>query len=134
AETPGQAAPPPPAGSVPTPAGNDEVRKITETYAGRGVQRDNTPPTAPKDALKSFTMRDGYVIDLMASEPDVVQPLYMSWDSRGRLWVMEYIQYQFPAGLKIVSYDQHLRAQFDKVPEPPPKGVKGADRVVGLEA
>ena len=118
---------------IPTPAGNDEVRKIAETYAGRGVQRDNTPPTAAKDTLKTFKMRDGYVIDLMASEPDVAQPLYMSWDSRGHLWVMQYLQYQFPAGLKIVSYDQHLRAQFDKVPEPPPKGAKGADKVVVFE-
>jgi hypothetical protein len=29
----------------------------------------------------------------------------------------------FPAGLKVVSDDQHLRAQFDKVPPPPPSGV-----------
>src|SRR5438477_11413897 len=101
ADTPAPApAPPPVPGSVAAPAGNDEVRKIAETYAGRGVQRDNTPPTAPKDALKTFTVRDGYALDLLASEPDVVQPLYMSWDSRGHLWVMEYIQYQFPAGLK----------------------------------
>jgi putative heme-binding domain-containing protein len=130
ADAPAQTAPP---SQIPTPAGNDEVRKITETYAGRGVQRDDTPPTAPKDALKTFKVRDGYALDLMASEPEVVQPLYMSWDSRGHLWVMQYIQYQFPAGLKIVSYDQHLRAQFDKVPEPPPKGVKGADKVVVFE-
>ena len=130
ADTPKQPASP---SQIPTPAGNDEVRKIAETYAGRGVQRDNTPPTAAKDALQTFKMRDGYVIDLMASEPDVAQPLYMSWDSRGHLWVMQYLQYQFPAGLKIVSYDQHLRAQFDKVPEPPPKGAKGADKVVVFE-
>src|SRR5262245_49054312 len=101
-------APAPLPGAIPTPAGNDEVRKIAETYAGRGVQRDNTPPTPAKDALKTFTMRDGYAIELMAAEPEIFQPLYMSWDSRGRLWVTEYLQYQFPAGLKIVSYDQHL--------------------------
>ena len=67
------------------PAGNEEVRKVMETYAGRGVLRDNTPPTSPKDALKTFQMRKGFAIDLMASEPEVEQPLYMSWDSRGRL-------------------------------------------------
>src|SRR5947208_1122852 len=89
------------------PAGNEEVRKIMEQFPGRGVMRDNTPPTRPKDALQTFKVRDGYALDLMASEPDVVQPLYMSWDSRGHMWVMQYIQYQFPAGLKIVSYDQH---------------------------
>ncbi len=134
ADTPAPATvPPPPGGAVAAPAANDEVRKIAETYAGRGVLRDNTPPTAPKDAVKTFTVREGYALDLLASEPEVMQPLYMSWDSRGHLWVTEYIQYQFPAGLKIVSYDQHLRAQFDKVPEPPPKGAKGADKVVVFE-
>ncbi len=104
-----------------------------QTYAGRGTLRDDTPPTSPKDALKTFQMRDGFAIDLMSSEPETEQPLYMSWDSRGRLWVMLYRQYQFPAGLKVVSYDQHLRAVFDKVPEPPPRGVKGADKVIVFE-
>ena len=80
---PPAATPPPLPGAIPTPAGNDEVRKITESYAGRGVQRDNTPPTPAKDALKTFTMREGYAIDLMAAEPEIFQPLYMSWDSRG---------------------------------------------------
>src|SRR3954452_2235773 len=98
-------------------AGNEDVKKVMETFAGRGVMRDNTPPSTPQEALKKFKMRDGLAIDLMAAEPDVEQPLYMSWDSRGRLWVTLYRQYQFPAGLKIISYDQHLRAVFDKVPE-----------------
>src|SRR5436190_18253314 len=114
-------------------AGNEDVKKIMETFGGRGVMRDATPPTAPLDAVKKFKMRDGLAIDLMAAEPDVEQPLYMSWDSRGRLWVTLYRQYQFPAGLKIISYDQHLRAVFDKVPEPPPKGAKGADKIVVFE-
>lgn len=116
-----------------TPAANEEVRKAAAAFSGRGVQRDNTPPTPPKEALSTFAMRDGYAIDLMAAEPDVMQPLYMSWDSRGRMWVVEYLQYQFPAGLKVVSYDQHLRAQFDKIPEPPPRGVRGADRITVFE-
>jgi putative heme-binding domain-containing protein len=114
-------------------AGSDQVKKIMETYGGRGVMRDDTPPSAPQEAVKKFKMRDGFAIDIMATEPNVEQPLYMSWDSRGRLWVTLYRQYQFPEGLKIVSYDQHLRAVFDKVPEPPPKGVKGADKVVVFE-
>lgn len=123
------AAPPPAEG----PAGNEEVRKVMETFGGRGVMRDGSKPTPPDKALQTFQMRDGFAIDMVASEPHIEQPLYMSFDSRGRLWVTLYRQYQFPAGLKIVSYDQHLRAVYDKVPEPPPKGVKGADKVVVLE-
>ncbi|MGC4095626.1 MAG: hypothetical protein QM706_00775 [Nitrospira sp.] len=95
--------------------------------------RDETPASSPQDAVKALELRPGLTVDIMATEPDTEQPLYLSWDSRGRLWVTLYRQYPFPAGLQIVSYDQHLRAIFDKVPEPPPKGVKGADRVVVFE-
>jgi putative heme-binding domain-containing protein len=114
-------------------AGNEQVRKIMETYAGRGTLADDTPPTSPKDSLAKFKVRSDLTIDLMASEPEVAQPLYMSWDSKGRFYVMQYLQYQFPAGLKVVSYDQHLRAKFDKVPLPPPRGEKGADKVTMFE-
>ena len=124
---------PPKGDAAAAPAGNEEVRKVMETFKGRGVMRDNTPPTPPNEALKTFQMRDGLTIDMMASEPETCQPLYMSWDSRGRLWVMQYLQYPFPEGLKILSYDQHLRANFDKVPEPPPRGMKGADQVTVFE-
>lgn len=115
------------------PAGNEDVKKVMETFGGRGVLRDDTPPSSPQDAVKKFTVREGLTVDIMATEPEVEQPLYMSWDSRGRMWVTLYRQYQFPAGLKIISYDQHLRAVFDKVPEPPPKGEKGADKIVVFE-
>lgn len=115
------------------PAGNEEVRKVMETFEGRGVMRGDTPPTVPAEALATFRLREGIALDLMAAEPVVEQPLYLGWDSRGRLWVTFYKQYQFPAGLKIVQYDQHLRAVFDKVPEPPPRSIKGADRIVVFE-
>src|SRR5205823_860301 len=113
--------------------GNAEVQKIMETFAGQGVQRDNSKPLSPAQALKSFQLRDGLAIDLIAAEPAVRQPVYMSFDSRGRLWVTQYLQYQYPAGLRVISYDQHLRAQFDKVPEPPPRGQKGADIITVFE-
>jgi putative heme-binding domain-containing protein len=115
------------------PAGTDEVKKIVETFQGRGVMKDDSKGLPPDEAMKRFTVRQGLTVDLIAAEPRVSQPLYLSFDSRGRLWVTQYIQYPFPAGLKIVSYDQHLRAVFDQVPEPPPRGVKGADKVTVFE-
>ncbi len=115
------------------PAANDEVRKVMQTFVGRGVLNDGSKPLPPAEAMAALKLRDGLAIDLIAAEPPVVQPLYMSFDSRGRLWVTQYIQYPFPAGLKVTSYDQHLRAQFDKVPEPPPRGEKGADKITIFE-
>lgn len=114
-------------------AGNEAVQKIIKTRKGRGVMADDTPPTPPLEAVKGFIKRSDVAVDLMAAEPAVEQPLYASWDSKGRMWVTQYIQYQFPAGLKIVSYDQHLRAKFDKVPLPPPRGEKGADKITVFE-
>lgn len=114
-------------------AGNDQVAEIIKNYGGRGTLADDTPPTPAEEAVKQFKVREGFEIELMASEPDVAQPLFATWDSRGRMWVVQYLQYQFPAGLKIVRYDQHLRAVFDKVPEPPPRGPKGADKITVFE-
>jgi putative membrane-bound dehydrogenase-like protein len=56
----------------------------------------------------------------------------MSFDDRGRLWVLQYLQYPNPAGLKPVKVDQYLRTKYDRIPEPPPKGPRGADRLTIL--
>ncbi len=115
------------------PTGNARVQEMAKAFKGRGVQADDTPPSTPTEALKKFTLRRGLTVDLIAAEPAITQPIHGSWDSRGRLWVVQYRQYPFPAGLKVVSYDTHLRAQFDKVPLPPPSGEKGADIISVLE-
>lgn len=92
-----------------------------------------TPALSPELELKSFHARPGLAVDLIASEPDIRQPLCINFDERGRMWVVQYIQYPFPQGLKIVEYDQYIRAKFDKVPLPPPHGVRGHDRITILE-
>ncbi|MFK7734389.1 MAG: dehydrogenase [Pirellulaceae bacterium] len=110
-------------------AGNPKVAEVMRSFEPRGVQSDGSRPTSPDSALATFRPRKGVDINLVLAEPAISQPLHLCWDSRGRLWVTEYRQYQFPAGLKIVRYDHHLRAIFDKVPEPPPNHVRGADRI-----
>ncbi|HYV26719.1 MAG TPA: PVC-type heme-binding CxxCH protein [Candidatus Eisenbacteria bacterium] len=76
---------------------------------------------------------DGFEVKLFASEPEIRQPLTLCFDERGRMWVIQYLQYPTPAGLKAVQVDQYLRTKYDKVPEPPPRGPKGADRVTICE-
>jgi putative membrane-bound dehydrogenase-like protein len=71
--------------------------------------------------------------EIFACEPMVRQPLTLTFDERGRAWVIEYLQYPNPAGLKPVSVDQYLRTEYDRVPEPPPRGPRGADRISILE-
>jgi putative heme-binding domain-containing protein len=110
-------------------AGNEKVAEIMRTFGGRGVMADQSDPTPAAEAVKQFQLRDGFEIELMASEPEVSQPLFLSWDSRGRMWAVHYRQYQYPAGLKVIRFDQHLRAVFDKVPDPPPHGTPGVDKI-----
>ena len=87
----------------------------------------------PEEAVKRMTVPDGFRVRLIAAEPLIKQPLTMTFDDRGRLWVIQYLQYPHPEGLKAVSVDQYLRTVYDRIPEPPPKGPKGADRITILE-
>ncbi|HEY7326810.1 MAG TPA: PVC-type heme-binding CxxCH protein [Gemmataceae bacterium] len=87
----------------------------------------------PEEALKRMKVADGFEVKLVASEPMIRQPVTMTFDERGRLWVIQYLQYPNPAGLKPVKVDQYLRTVYDRMPEPPPHGPRGADRITILE-
>ncbi len=87
----------------------------------------------PTEAVKRMTVAEGLEVKLVTSEPEIRQPLSVSFDSRGRMWVLQYLQYPHPAGLKPVKVDEYLRTVYDKVPEPPPKGPKGIDHITICE-
>jgi putative membrane-bound dehydrogenase-like protein len=86
-------------------------------------------PLSPGESLRRMITPSDLRVDLVLSEPHIGQPLSMKWDSRGRLWVVEYLQYPNPAGLTMVSRDKHLRSVYDKVPLPPPHHFRGADKI-----
>ena len=75
----------------------------------------------------------GLEVRLVAAEPMVRQPVAIEFDDRGRLWVIQYLQYPNPAGLKRVAVDRYSRTAYDRIPEPPPRGPRGADRITILE-
>jgi len=86
-----------------------------------------------KSAVEKLRVADGLEVELFAGEPMIRQPVTMSFDQRGRLWVIQYLQYPTPAGLKAVSRDRYDRVKYDRIPQPPPRGPRGADRVTILE-
>ncbi len=90
---------------------------------------DDAGPLAPSDALSHLKTMDDLQVDLVLADPIIGQPLSLKWDHRGRLWVVEYLQYPDPAGLTAVSRDQFLRTVWDKTPLPPPNHFPGADRI-----
>jgi putative heme-binding domain-containing protein len=115
------------------PAGGPEVDPALEAFVksfkGKGALEDGSKPLTPQETVQRFQLAPGFKMSVVAHEPEVTQPLNLHFDERGRMWVAQYIQYPFPAGLKIVKYDEYLRAVFDKVPPPPPNHFKGRDKV-----
>lgn len=54
------------------------------------------PPNEPRDAetaAKLMTVPEGFVVDVVAAEPDLVNPVAMAIDERGRFWVTESVEY-----------------------------------------
>jgi putative membrane-bound dehydrogenase-like protein len=88
---------------------------------------------SPDQAASHMTVPEGIEVKLVASEPTIRQPVCIEFDDRGRLWVIQYLQYPNPAGLSRVKVDRFSRTVYDKMPEPPPRGERGADRITILE-
>src|SRR5579871_2813094 len=51
------------------------------------------PATEPADAVKTFKVKSGFHVDLVASEPLVASPIAMAFDENGRLFIVEMIYY-----------------------------------------
>ena len=104
----------------------DDVDDIDRYVARR---EGDTDPLTPENAEKRFVTPDDLSVQLVLSDPVIAQPLFMTWDERGRMWLAEYRQYPEPAGLTMLSRDVFLRSVYDKVPPPPPNHFKGKDRI-----
>lgn len=106
---------------------------FAQSAAEKRPQETATPVLSPQEALKKFKLEEGLAVDLVLSEPLITQPLHLSFDSRGRMWLVEARQYPKPAGLKEVSKDAVWRTIYDKVPPPPPfaegSPFRGTDRI-----
>ena len=53
-------------------------------------QVETVPLLKPTEAVRRMHLPPGFQATLFAGEPDVQQPIGMTTDARGRLWVAEY--------------------------------------------
>ena len=72
----------------------------TNQPPGRQLEGGHAPaatqPLVPEETRKRLHVPSGFEARLFAAEPEVVNPVAMAWDSRGRLWVLEL--YEYPKG------------------------------------
>jgi putative membrane-bound dehydrogenase-like protein len=66
---------------------------IADDFVPLNTQAAGEEPLAPADAIKRLRVPEGFQITLAAAEPDVRQPIAITFDDRGRLWVAESYSY-----------------------------------------
>ncbi|MFN8356380.1 MAG: dehydrogenase [Spirosomataceae bacterium] len=54
-----------------------------------GDDEGPSPPKSPQDELATFQVEPGFKVELVASEPMIQDPVVMTFDPDGRLWVVE---------------------------------------------
>lgn len=91
------------------------VRRVKEIYA-QPLPEDRA--LTPKEALGSMRVPENYVVELVAAEPLIEDPVHLAFDAQGRLWVVEMRDYPEGNGgrggcIKILE-DINQDGQFDK--------------------
>ena len=65
------------------------ISNFTERHWVPKMQEALTPP----QSQKLMQVPIGFAIQLFAAEPDITNPIAMNWDEKGRLWVVESVDY-----------------------------------------
>jgi len=69
------------------------------------------PPLPPEKALEKFTLEEGFRIELVAHEPQIIDPVAMDIDANGRLWVVE-----MPTYMPVHDKGDGGTSQLERVP------------------
>ncbi len=90
-----------------------------EVFNTEPIDDVNLMPAA--EAASAMQLPEGFTAKVFASEPDVQNPIAMSWDSKGRLWVAENYTYaereqRFQLDLRdrVIIFDNTTGDHFNK--------------------
>ena len=58
-------------------------------------RQDRLPnkPYSAEEAVREMTVPEGFAVELVANEPEIVNPIAMTFDERGRIWITESLEY-----------------------------------------
>ena len=62
-------------------------------YEKRSPSPKYQDPLSPEESAKLIQVPVGFELKLFASEPNIINPIAMEWDEKGRLWVIETVDY-----------------------------------------
>ncbi len=61
------------------------------TYSGEHPRVQD--PLSPEASMTHIQLPAGFSVKLFAAEPDIINPIAFTWDERGRLWVVQSLDY-----------------------------------------
>ncbi len=64
-----------------------------EPFIPRRQSKPPGPPKSPAEAIAAMEVPEGFSVELVAAEPDLVNPVGMTIDEKGRFWVCESLEY-----------------------------------------
>lgn len=71
--------------------------KYHEGFVPNYERKDPAPlvqePLTPDESMSLMQVPVDFELKLFAAEPMIVNPIYMNWDEKGRLWVVETVDY-----------------------------------------
>jgi len=67
----------------------DTIADFTARHVVPKIQEGLTP----EESMKLIQVPVDFDIKLFAAEPDITNPIAMAWDERGRLWIVESVDY-----------------------------------------
>ncbi len=78
---------------MPATLRSQESKGDIKVYIPRKQTQPPGPPLSPAEAIKKMQVPEGFHVELVASEPDLLNPVAMAFDERGRIWVTESFEY-----------------------------------------
>ena len=94
-------------------------------------QPTQNPCPSVDEAIKKMKVPEGYEVRNFASEPMIINPVAMTWDHRGRLWVVEL--YEYPLGSKHPNEYQKTSGDEKFRPVVKTEATSPRDRIIILE-
>jgi putative heme-binding domain-containing protein len=73
--------------------GSALAQKKDKEPVPHGQDKMPGPALEPADAVKQMIVPPGFHVELVAAEPDIVNPVAMTFDERGRIWITESLEY-----------------------------------------
>lgn len=60
---------------------------------GEGAWPKMQKPLSAEDSMRRIVVPGGFEVQLVAREPEIRKPIWITWDERGRLWIAESLDY-----------------------------------------